>query len=72
MKSTLRLAAVTALILSLVSCRGGGAEVSATVSGTTLGQELSDLEKARAEGLLSEDEYETIVKRSWNAMNHSI
>jgi hypothetical protein len=33
---------------------GGGAEISLTVSGTTLGQKLSDLEKARAEA--SKDE----------------
>ena len=46
------------LMLATTGCGGGGAEVESTVSGATLGQELQDLEKARADGLISEDEYE--------------
>ena len=38
---------VLMLVLGIASCGGGGAEVTSTVSGATLGQELQDLEEAR-------------------------
>jgi hypothetical protein len=49
---------VALMMLSMAACRGGGAEVSSTVEGATLGQQLQDLEKARADRLISEDEYQ--------------
>lgn len=45
-------------LLGLAACGGGGAEVNSTVEGATLGQQLEDLERAHADGLLSDDEYE--------------
>lgn len=53
-----RFAIAVAMLLAVAGCGGGGAEVTSTVSGTTLGQELEDLEKARADGLITQDEYE--------------
>jgi hypothetical protein len=53
-----RIFVVALMMLGMAACRGGGAEVSSTVEGTTLGQQLQDLEKARADGLISEDEYQ--------------
>lgn len=55
---TSRVLVVLMLALGLAACGGGGADVTATVSGATLGQELEDLERARQQGLISEDEYE--------------
>jgi hypothetical protein len=49
---------VALMMLGMAACSGGGAEVSSTVEGATLGQQLQDLEKARADGLISEDEYQ--------------
>jgi hypothetical protein len=49
---------VALMMLGMAACRGGGAEVSSTVEGATLGQQLQDLEKARADALISEDEYQ--------------
>jgi hypothetical protein len=49
---------VALMMLSMAACRGGGAEVSSTVEGATLGQQLQDLENARTAGLISEDEYQ--------------
>ena len=49
---------VLMLVLGIASCGGGGAEVTSTVSGATLGQELQDLEEARQQGLITQDEYE--------------
>ena len=53
-----RLLILALTMLGMAACGGGGAEVSSTVEGTTLGQQLEDLERAHANGLLSDDEYE--------------
>ena len=41
--------------VGFVGCGGGGAEIKAKQ--TTLGQELSDLDKAYKEGIITEKEY---------------
>jgi ABC-type glycerol-3-phosphate transport system substrate-binding protein len=56
--TTSRVLVVLMLALGLAACGGGGAEVTSTVSGATLGQELQDLEQARQQGLITEEEYE--------------
>lgn len=39
-----------------VGCGGGGAEVKAT--NTTMGQELTDLQQAKDQGVITDDEFE--------------
>lgn len=54
----LRVWVVIILLLSgvgFIGCGGGGAEVKAKQ--TTLGQELSDLDKAYKDGIITEKEY---------------
>jgi hypothetical protein len=53
-----RLSILALMMLGVAACGGGGAEVSSTVEGTTLGQQLEDLDRAHANGLLSDDDYE--------------
>jgi hypothetical protein len=53
-----RILVLALAMLGLTACGGGGAEVSSTVEGATLGQQLEDLQKAHANGLLTDDEYE--------------
>jgi len=42
--------------LIALGCGGGGADVRAT--NTTMGQELTDLQKAKEQGLITDDEFE--------------
>ncbi len=54
---------LTLLLVSAMTmggCGGGGANVTATT--TTMGQELTDLEKAHKDGLMTEKEYEKARK----------
>jgi hypothetical protein len=46
---------------SLFSC-GGGAKVQSEISTTSLGQELTDLEKAYEAGVINKKEYERAKK----------
>lgn len=51
---------VSALLVALAGCWGGGADVRNSNSNrsTTVGQELIDLQKAFDQGLISEREYQ--------------
>jgi hypothetical protein len=46
--------------VGFIGCGGGGAEIKAKQ--TTLGQELSDLDKAYKDGILTEEEYNKAKK----------
>lgn len=48
---------VVVISLTVSGCGGGGAKVKAETRTTTLGQELTDLDKAYKSGILSEKEY---------------
>jgi uncharacterized membrane protein len=61
-KTTLLTAALLATFLALGGCGGGGAKVNSTVTATTMGQELQDLEESYKKGLLSEEEYKKARK----------
>ena len=59
----LRVCVVIILLLSgvgFVGCGGGGAEVKTRQ--TTLGQELTDLDKAYKDGIITEEEYKKARK----------
>jgi hypothetical protein len=62
MMRTIRIAIAAAtmamLPLALVSCGGGGADVSSEVRMTTVGQELTDLKKAYDSGAINQTGYE--------------
>jgi hypothetical protein len=53
--------------VGFVGCGGGGADIKAT--NTTIGQELTDLEKAYKDGIITEKEYNDakakILKRKY-------
>ncbi len=61
--------ALTAFILTLTlammitACGGGGARSSQDVRTTTVGQELMDLEKAKNQGAITQDEYDRQKKK---------
>ena len=58
---------VIVLGIGFAGCRGGKANVEATATTTTLGQELMDLQKAYEKGIITEKEYkkakENIMKQ---------
>jgi len=62
MKSVPKKVAVLAvgglLLLGLVACGGGGADVRSEVSTTTTGQQLMDLKKALDSGAMTQKEYD--------------
>jgi hypothetical protein len=66
--STRSLCATTALALIVMTNPGCGGSTSVDARGTTVGQELQDLDEARNKGLLTEDEYhkqrEEILRRN--------
>ena len=49
---------VSALVLGLAGCGGGGAEMKSEISTTTTGQQLMDLKKALDSSAISKDEYD--------------
>jgi len=53
-------ALIIAVAIGFSACSGGGANVKAEQStyGTTLGQELKDLEDAYKKGIISQQQYE--------------
>jgi uncharacterized membrane protein len=54
---------VIVLGLGFAGCRGGKANVEATTTTTTLGQELMDLQKAYDQGIITEKEYKESKER---------
>ena len=63
----LRILAMIILIpfwAGLAGCGGGeGGEVKSTISSTTVGQELIDLESAKKKGAITEKEFEKAKKK---------
>jgi outer membrane murein-binding lipoprotein Lpp len=59
----LLLIGVIVLSLSMAGCSGGGAKVEATSTNVTLGQELTDLDKAYKQGVITEKEYNEAKKK---------
>ena len=53
-------------LLALQGCGGGDAKVNSTVTTTTMGQELQDLEETYNKGLLTEEEYKKARKAILN------
>ena len=49
--------------IGFAGCRGGKANVEATATTTTLGQELMDLQKAYEKGIITEKEYKEAKKK---------
>lgn len=62
----LRTLFIVAIISTLTACSGGGAKVESTMTSTTMGQELMDLDESYKKGLLTEKEYK---KAKENIMN---
>ena len=58
---TLAIILLFALCTLAAGCGGGSTEVRAT--STTIGQELTDLQQAREQGVISEEEFEKAKKR---------
>lgn len=54
---------VIVLGIGFAGCRGGKAQVEATATTTTLGQELMDLQKAYEKGIITEKEYKEAKKK---------
>ncbi len=57
MTSTAKTLMALALVAMTVSACGGGGNSTTTVNAVTIGDQLASLEKAYAEGLVSEKEY---------------
>ena len=56
---------VTALLLfgaGLWGCGGGGAKMKSQITTTSLGQELTDLDQAYKQGIITDQEYEKAKK----------
>ncbi|WP_027183606.1 SHOCT domain-containing protein [Desulfovibrio inopinatus] len=56
---------IPALVLTsmLTACGGGGAKSRQEVRTTTVGRELMDLEQAKNQGAITQDEYEKLKKK---------
>jgi hypothetical protein len=52
------LVGLIAASVALTACSGGGAKVESQTKTTTLGQELSDLDTAYKNGVITEKEYQ--------------
>ena len=60
-----RLAAIVVLLVFSVGfagCGGGGEKMKSSLTTTSLGQELSDLEKAYSQGIITDKEYDKAKK----------
>ena len=58
---------VTAALLSLAACGGGGAEVKSEINTTSKGQQLIDLKKAVETGAMTQAEYDSERAKVLNA-----
>ena len=68
--STLALAAVAVVLSGCVIALGNRGEDRPRPKSATLGQELTDLKKAREAGALSEEEYQAQKQRALSAHDH--
>ena len=64
MKRIIIFTLVTVLLFGAVlwGCGGGGAKVQSQITTTSLGQELTDLDKAHSQGIISDAEYDKAKK----------
>lgn len=65
MMTRVKLSALIVLLLFSVSfwgCGGGGAKVKSKITTTSLGQELTDLDRAHSQGIITDKEYEKAKK----------
>ena len=65
MMTRVKLSALIVLLLFSVSfwgCGGGGAKVKNKITTTSLGQELTDLDRAHSQGIITNKEYEKAKK----------
>jgi hypothetical protein len=61
----IKIVSVLVLVLfcaNFMGCGGGGANVQSHITTTSLGEELTDLEKAYSAGIINQKEYERAKK----------
>ena len=63
MKTTMKTLMALTLVAMNVSACGGGGNSTTTVQTVTIGEQLASLEKAYAEGLVTEKEYKQQRKK---------
>jgi hypothetical protein len=57
------IAGLIAAFIGFSGCGGGGAKVQTETRATTTGQELTDLDKAYKQGIITEEEYKKQRKK---------
>lgn len=64
----LRVLGISLVLVAAVAC-GGSTIDSSVKTSTTIGQELQDLEKARVNGLISDQEFQRVREMVLNRYN---